>query len=537
MRLLLAVLVAGSVVAADGLALPAYLSDHAVLQRDRPLRLDGRAVPGAAVTLRLASATATATADAAGSWSAELPALPAGGPHQLELTSGSERVVAADLLIGDVWLCSGQSNMGVGMRDIAGAKQHLASLEGARIRLLKVRGRNSREPQAAPDPAQGPWTTCSTEAAEGFSAVAISFARNVQKGGEDVPIGLIQSNRAGTFCEAWIPREVVAAGPDGPRILVRWDWLDANRDSLTATWTTEHDAWEQAHGARFARWKRNPVSGPFQPHEPGKPAAADSPLRPGVLWNGQIAPLTGIALRGVLWYQGESNTDRAVQYRRLLAQLVGAWRAAWKDPSLPFVVAQLPEFETDACLYDWQDSGPWEVLRDSQHDVATRTPGVHLAVMLGLGERRDVHPRAKWEVGERLARAALANVYGKTIAWSGPRLAGVQREGGRLVVSLREIGQGVASIDGGPLRGFAIAGADRRFVPADAVILGPDRIALSAPGLAEPVAMRYAWDDDPVFNVVCSAGLPMGTCRSDDWPLPTQDAVEPFHRSWPPAAQ
>lgn len=532
-RRLALLLLAAALAAVEPPTVQPFLGDGAVLQRDRPLRLAGRAAPGAAVAVRLAGATATATAAADGSWAAELPALPAGGPHELSVTAAGAALVLRDLLIGDVWLCSGQSNMGVPMRDIAGAKRHLAALAGTRIRLLRIRSQAADQPQAGPAAEQSGWTACEGAAAEGFSAVAIAFARGVQAGGEDVPIGLIQSNRAGTFCEAWIPRPALEPTDDGRRILARWAWLDAERERLTAAWQGEHETWRAAHGRRFEQWKAMPVGGPFLPHEPAKPPPADSPLRPGVLWNGMVAPLTGTAIRGVLWYQGESNSDRPGQYRRLLALLVASWRAAFRDPDLPFIVAQLPEYETGSCPYDWQDQGPWEVLRAAQAAVAAAVPGVHLAVTLGLGERRDIHPRDKWQVGQRMARAALANVHGRAVAWSGPRVRAVERDGGRWILALADCGSGVATIDGQAPAGFLVAGADRRFVPAQAEILAPDRIAVWAPAVPAPQALRYAWDDDPAFNVVCADGLPMAPFRSDDWPLPDEEAVVPFHRTWP----
>jgi len=532
MRSGLLLLLALAIQAGEALTLPWHLADHAVLQRDRPLRLAGRAAPGAAVAVTIAGARAEAVAGVDGAWQVVMPALAAGGPHVLEATAGTERCRVVDLLVGDVWLCSGQSNMGWAVKGLPDATARFKQLDGSRLRLLKLRARIADEAQATA--ADSLWSPAGPEAVAGFSAVAIAFAANLRAGGLDVPIGLVQSNRAGTFAEAWMPGAAVAAMPGGADIIARWTWLQAERSRLVTVYETEHAAWERAHGERFAQWKRHPVDGPFQPHEPAAPPAADSPLRPGVLWNGQIAPLTGMALRGVLWYQGESNSDRAWHYRVVLAHLVAAWRAAWNDPALPFIVAQLPEYETSSCPYDWQDQGAWEVLRESQTRVGAEVPGVAVVPMLGLGERLDIHPRAKWEVGERLARAALATVHGRDLAWSGPRPIACRREGDRLVLTLADVGNGVATLAGGPPLGFTIAVADRRFVPGSAEILGPDRIAVRAAGIAEPVAVRYAWDDYPAFNVVCSAGLVMGPWRSDDWPVPTQDVVVPFSRTWPP---
>lgn len=523
-------------VAVEPLSVQPYLGDGAVLQRERPLRIAGRAAAEAAVEVRLAGALATAVAATDGSWSVELPAMSAGGPHELSVTTAGASLVLRDLLIGDVWLCSGQSNMGVPMRDIVGARRHLATLAGAHIRLLRIRSRVADRPLTAAASDQAGWSVCAGEAAEGFSAVAIAFARGVQAGGVDVPIGLIQCNRAGTFCEAWIPHPALEPTDDGRRILARWAWIDGERDRLDAAWRVEHAAWTAAHGSRFEQWKAMPVGGPFLPHEPARPPAADSPLRPGVLWNGMVAPLVGTALRGVLWYQGESNSDRPGQYRRLLELLVASWRSAFRDPELPFIIVQLPEYETGSCPYDWQDQGPWEALRAAQAAVAGSVPGVHMAVTLGLGERRDIHPRDKWQVGQRMARAALAQVHGRPVAWSGPRISALARSGMRWIVDVRNYGTGVATIDGQAPAGFVIAGADRRFVPAQAEILAPDRIAVWAPSVPDPIAVRYAWDDDPAFNLVCSDGLPMAPFRSDDWPLPDEGAVVPFHRTWPESA-
>lgn len=532
MRTGLLLLLVLAVQAGEALTLPWHLSDHAVLQRDRPLRLAGRAAPGAAVVVTMAGVRAETVAKADGAWQLALPAFAAGGPHVLEAVAGNERRRVNDLLVGDVWLCSGQSNMGWAVKGLPDADARLKQFDGSRLRLLKVRARTADEPQAMA--ADSPWSTASAEAVSGFSAVAIAFAANLRAGGLDVPIGLVQSNRAGTFAEAWMPRAAVATMPGGAEIIARWTWLLAERDRLATTYEVEHAAWKREHGERFAQWKRNPIDGPFHPHEPAAPPAPDSALRPGVLWNGQIAPLTGMALSGVLWYQGESNSDRAWHYRVVLTQLIASWRAAWNDPALPFLVAQLPEYETSSCPYDWQDQGAWEVLRESQARVGAEVPGVAVVPMLGLGERLDIHPRAKWEVGERLARAALATVHGRDLAWSGPRPTAFRREGDHLLITLAGVGTGIATRDGGAPLGFTIAGADRHFVPASVEILGPDRIAVRAAGVADPVAARYAWDDHPAFNLVCSAGRVMGPWRSDDWPVPTQDVVIPFSRTWPP---
>jgi len=507
-------------------------SDHAVLQRGQPIVVSGRARSGVAVVVHMADQTATTTCDANGLWSVRWPAMAAGGPYDLNVTCADATTVIHDLMIGDVWLCAGQSNMGYPMSGATDSAAHLQALDGAPIRLFKARSRASAMATTDFAADQTPWSLCTSTSAAGFSAVALAFAHQVQTS-EPVTIGLIQAAKAGSFIEAWIPGETLAAEPAYAPIFQRWSWLDAERETLRAAWTSEHTLWQRDHGERFALWKKNPQGGQFEPHEPGAPAAADSFLRPSVLWNAMIAPLTRSPIRGVVWYQGESNSDRAWQYRDLLRSLIGGWRQAWDQPDLPVIIAQLPEYETDCCPYDYQDFGAWEVLRESQA-LAAALPHTGLTVMLGLGEVRDIHPREKWEVGKRLGRTALAVAYGKPVSWSGPRLIETTHEGQRMILRFSDVGQGLSTGDGDRVSGCVIAGADQRFAPATAVVVGPDTIVVSAEGITAPQAVRYAWDDAPTFSLRSSSGVMAGPFRTDTWLVPTQGVTAPFARHWPP---
>lgn len=519
------------IAAADLPTLPPLLSDHAVLQRGLPIPIQGTAQAAATVAVALGDHSATTQSDADGRWSLLLPAMPAGGPYTLTVACGEARTEAKEIMIGDVWLCAGQSNMAFGLKGAAHAGKHVQSLEQHSIRLMSTSRRLSTDPQTDFQAGHPIWKVCTPETAPNFSAVAQAFAATVQEH-EAVTIGLIQVTWAGSFIEGWIPPGIMADNPDYAPILERWKWLDAEREQLQATWVDEHAAWKRDHGERFTWWRQTPVGGRFHPHEPSAPAPATSHLRPSVIWNGMVAPYTAAPLRGVVWYQGESNTDRAWQYRTLLRDLVTSWRTAWAQPELPFIIAQLPEYETDTCPYDYQDWGAWEVLRESQA-IAANLPATGLAVTLGLGDPYDIHPRGKWPLGQRLGRVALAVAYGHDVTWSGPRLLSATVDGNSMTLRFTHTEGGLMTINGGPVRGLEIAGADRNFVAAEAVITGPDTLTVTAASVSEPVAVRYAWNDNPLFNLICGKGLMAGPFRSDDWPVPTQAATVPFGNRWP----
>lgn len=517
--------------AAQELALSSCWAEGMVVQRERPLPVVGTAPAGAAVAVAFAGHEAETTADGAGRWRVELPALPAGGPHELVVSVGDATRRIGDVLVGDRWICAGQSNMGVSVSRTAEGAGILKRPEVDALRLCRFRSRPAAEPVAALRDDQRIWRHADGDSVPGFSAVGYAFGRALRSQGVEVPIGLVQTHKPGSFIESWIPGDALAADPVGAPILARWDELAADREALQAQYEQAHAAWQAAHGERFTAWKRMPVGGPFQPHEPSPPPSIDSGLGPSRFWNGNVAPLTELPITGVVWYQGESNGDRAYQYRDLIRLLVRSWRAAWGQDDLPVIVIQLPEFEADGNPYDHQDGGDWTVMRESQAAVLAE-PHTALALGLGYGEPGDIHPRRKAELGRRAALAALRIAYGRDDVPRHPLLAGGEADGERFVVRFDHVGDGLQTLDGGPPVGFVVAGEDGVFHPAQAELIGSDAVALRSDAVAAPVAARYAWDDVPAWNLVGAGFLPAAPGRTDAWPLPTQDVTAPldWHR-------
>jgi sialate O-acetylesterase len=484
--------------------------DHAVVQRDRPLAVFGTAAPGEAVTVTLAGKRAAATTAADGRWTVTLEALPAGGPFEL-VAQGSSRSAASDVMVGEVWLCSGQSNMAMtvaGVRD-AEAEAAAADLPGLRMFTVPVRAAGD----AAVDVA-GAWLVSGPTTAPGFSAVAYFFGREVHKA-LGVPVGLVVSSVGGTVAEAWTPAEAVAREPGLAPMWARAQKAVAgfDRAAAEAKWKKAWRKWREEADSD-ARAGRKP------PPEPGLPNDPRAGLGyPGSLWNGMVAPLVGLSLRGCLWYQGESNAPRAAQYRVLLPTLVAAWRRAFGRDDLPFHVVQLAAF--GRVTPSGVDS-PWAELREAQALVARDVPHVGLAVTIDIGEAADIHPKNKQDVGRRLALLALARDYARPgVVCDGPSFASQRVDHGKVIVQFDHAGGGLATADGREPSGFAVASAKGEFFPARARLDGTTVVVWS-PAVPHPAAVRYAWADCPdAATLVGPTGLPAVPFRTDDRPLVT----------------
>ncbi len=507
LAVLLAVGSAGAAPERAELRLAAVFSDHAVLQRDRPLAVWGFAEPGDAVTVTLAGRSAKATTDASGRFAATLEALPAGGPYEL-VAEGRTRVVASDVLVGEVWLASGQSNMAMTVAGVRDADAEAAAATTPSVRMFTTAMRPAGEPEAD---VRGAWVVAAPETVKGFSAVGWFFGRELHKALE-VPVGLVVSSVGGTVAEAWTPPEAVAKEP---RLASMWEKAQKavvgyDRAAAEAKWRKAHKRWkEEAESDRRAG--RNP---PPEPPPVADPRAGL--LHPGSLWNGMVAPLAGLSLRGFLWYQGESNAPRAEQYQALFPALIRAWRAAWGREELPFYFCQLANFGKVAPS---GGDSPWAELRDAQLLTLQKTPFTGMAVLIDVGEPADIHPKNKQEAGRRLALWALAKDYGRAdLLCSGPILKGMTTEGGRIVLTFQHAGTGLSTSDGRDPEGFAIASAKGAFMPARAKIEG-DRVILTCPKIPHPTAVRYAWADAPeAATLVNSAGLPASPFRTDTRP-------------------
>lgn len=496
---------ASSAPAVAEVRLAAVFGDHAVLQRDRPLRVWGFARPGEEVTVTLAGRTSKATTDPDGRFAVTLEALPAGGPHEL-VAAGSTRAVSTDVHVGEVWLSSGQSNMAMTVGGVRDADAEVAASAFPSLRMFSAAVRGAGEPEAD---VRGAWVVSGPDTVKGFSAVAYFFGRELHKT-LGVPVGLVVSSVGGTVAEAWTPSSAVEQEPALQPLAERWASsrkgfdraaAEAKREKALRKWRAEVESDKRA--------------GRTPPPEP--PAVGDPRANfacPGSLWNAMVAPLVPLSMRGVIWYQGESNAPRAEQYRVLFPTLIRAWRAAWGRDDLPFHFVQLANFGR---VEPSGVASPWAELREAQAMARKDVPHTGMAVTIDIGEPADIHPKNKQEVGRRLALWALANDYGRTdVVCEGPVLRDQRVDDGKIVLTFANAGAGLSTSDGGEPRGFAIASAKGAFVPARAKIEA-DRVVVWTSHVTHPAAVRYAWANAPDgATLVGPTGLPASPFRTDD---------------------
>jgi len=451
-------------VATADVRLPAVFGDHLVVQRDQPIAVWGWADEGERVRVSLAGAEGQAVADGDGKWTVRLAALDAGGPHELKVSSKKNELTLDDVYVGEVWICSGQSNMAFKVPRSDGGKEEVAQANFPKLRMFTVEQTMADSPQ---DDCVGSWEVCSPETVGGFSAVGYYFAKQLQ-GELDVPIGMIHTSWGGTLSEAWTAHEVLAADPEFEAVLTR------------------------------------PV------------AKNQEKNRASVLYNGMLAPLVPYTIRGAIWYQGESNVGRAFQYNKLFPAMIRNWRDVWGQGDFPFYYVQIapyryPQHKPEYCAELWE----------AQLKTLS-LPNTGMAVTMDIGDVADVHPTNKREVGRRLALWALANTYDQRIVYSGPLYDSMRIESGKIRLRFEHADGGLVAKGGGPLSEFAIAGSDREFHPAQAEIDG-ESVLVYSPEVTRPVAVRFCWHDDAQPNLANEEGLPASPFRTDDWPAATAD--------------
>jgi sialate O-acetylesterase len=436
--------------------LPAVFGDHMVLQRDRAVPVWGKAAGGAKVEVWLGDGRyAWTVADETGKWKVSLAAMAEGGPHRMVVASGGEVIAFEDVLVGEVWLASGQSNMGFELHGAEGSEQDIAQANWPRMRRFQVPHRGELQPL---EDVEGQWQVTTPENAGSDSAVAFYFGRVLQRE-LDVPVGMIESSVIGTRVQPWTPTEVY-----------------------------EKDAKLAALAEAF----------PFAPNE----------IPSGLLYNGMIAPVVPYGIRGAIWYQGESNMHEPVEYRQLFAGLIEGWRDAWGQGDFPFLFVQLAPFYGYPKMHL---ARLWESQLQTVRDV----PGTGMAVITDVGHLTDIHPPKKREVGERLAAWALGEVYGCDVVASGPLYRKMEMEGDAIRLFFDYVDGGLMARDGA-LTWFSIAGDDRQFVAAEARIEG-QTIVVHGEGVEHPVAVRFGWDNEAQPNLFNEAGLPASPFRTDDW--------------------
>jgi sialate O-acetylesterase len=460
---------AAAVLAALVLAAPAraevkphgLFTDNMVLQRDTECPVWGTAEAGEDVSVSLGKTGedkgigVRTKADADGKWKVSLPGQKAGGPYTLIIGGKEKKVTLKNVYFGEVWVCSGQSNMEQSLATTADARKVIENSKNPMIRLYTVRHRNEKMPVG--DVRGTGWQECDPKSVGHFSAVAYYFGRDLQKK-LNVPIGLIHSSVGGTPAEAWTPRPAMEADP-------------------------------QLKGLA---------------------------ARGSSLYNGMIAPLQPFAIKGVIWYQGESNAGAAYQYRTLFPTMIRAWREAWKEGNFPFLFVQLAPW---MAIVDKPQESAWAELREAQLLTSQKVPNTAMAVITDAGDPRDIHPKRKEPVGARLALAARALAYGEKIVYSGPLYDKIKVEGNKAVLSFKDVGKGLEA-KGGELTGFTIAGEDRKFHNARAKIEN-NTVVVWSDDVAKPVAVRYGWANCPVVNLWNKDGLPASPFRTDDFPMVT----------------
>lgn len=611
--------------------LPHLIGDHMVLQQRRTIHIWGKADPGEAISVSLSSRSATTKTDAEGNWSVQLLPLSAGGPFSL-VVEGKKRILVKDVMIGEVWVASGQSNMTFALSGSDGADQEIPKADYPNLRLFTVPKKVAKQAQSDTLPAT--WRICTPESAKDFSAVAYYFARELHRK-LNVPIGVIESAWPGSAIEEWIAPDALAriSGATEPQVRVErqpfslqfddfelvgdaqpgrtdpfsnfddstsrnstggywsytWDdapaasvdlispgrggagyalqvsgKIDASDDSrLVARFHVDNSPADLSAYAGIRFWVRgngsfrvltlqptitdwdNYSTKPMQSNGDWRqvfiafkdlrqegwgvvkdltlaslkgfeieclPASGYPERPPSGLYEGMMAPIMPYAYRGAIWYQGESNALAAYHYRKLLSGLIRNWREVAHD-QFPFLIVQLP---THGAIPEQPGESAWAELREAQLLTMKQVPDTGLAVTIDVGDPKDLHPHRKAKVGERLALWALGTTYSQPIVYSGPIYRSAKVENGRVLIEFNQVGGGLLGDADGNVKGFAIAGADRKFHWADAVIQGATVIVSSAE-VAHPVAVRYAWGDSPICNLYNREGLPATPFRTDDW--------------------
>jgi len=629
---------------AEYVRLPAVFGDHMVLQRDQPVAVWGWASPRGIVSVSIDGQHVEVRTGADSAWRARLPALRAGGPHTLTV-AGTDTVRLSDVLVGEIWIASGQSNMEWPLARSRDSSMEASAASYPNIRIFRVAHGVSYRPERDVEAVR--WSAVTPETVLSFSAVAYFFGRKLHEE-LDIPIGLIQTTWGGTPAEAWTSASGLRAIPDftdrlaaidayaasgeeapGPQgmqtawlesLLARdlgtrsgavpwmepeldtrgWDahavpsawtgddladydgivwfrtivdlpagWGEADLllslgmvDDADSTWVNGMpvggtNGWQAprrylvpatiwgdgpntlairvtdtggnggVYGPRDSLYvargdQRISIAGEWRYRIGVDPSdLPDRPIPPQdqvtTLFNAMIAPLIPFTMRGAIWYQGESNAGRAHQYRTLFPTMIEDWRREWGQGDFPFLFVQLANYMSRQ--KNPVEAETWPELREAQ-SLALTLPNTAQAVTIDIGEADDIHPRNKQDVGLRLALAALSTVYGQDMVHSGPTYREKTVEGNSIRLHFDHVGGGLVAADG-RLRGFAIAGEDREFVWADASIDG-ETVVLSAPGMTSPVAVRYAWADNPVISLYNREGLPASPFRTDDWPGVTE---------------
>lgn len=484
--------------------LPNIFGSHMVLQQGQKNKVWGLADANEAVTVTIGSQSHKATAAADGKWSVMLDPMTASGDGQTLTVKGKNEVKFDDVLVGEVWICSGQSNMQWSINASNDPDLEKAAAKHPKLRMINFPNVGTQEPVWTHPNSQ--WQVCAPDTVGNWSAVGYFFGRQVHRT-LDVPVGMINNAWGGSACEAWVNRDLLTKTASMRPLIERWILDEKAFTDLSAKTDLNEDQKKKLAGLQ------NQMRGN---------------ARPANIYNGVLNSHIGYGIRGAIWYQGESNAGRAYQYRDLFPLMIQNWRDDWGQGDFPFYWVQLADF-----LAEKPEPGDssWAELREAQTMTMKRLKNTGEAVIIDIGEGKDIHPKNKVDVGRRLARWALAETYKVAgIPCRSPLYKSMEKQGNKVVLTFDNIvpsqtppSTGWRPFDVHEPRGFAIAGEDKKFVWASAKILPDGRIEVWADAVKEPASVRYGWADNPVVNMYSTGGLPLTPFRTDDWPGVTID--------------
>jgi sialate O-acetylesterase len=498
------------------LKLPAIFGDHMVLQQKLANPVWGWDQPGTPVTVTFAGQSHTATAGADGRWSVKLDPLPANATPQVLAVTGTTKREFQDVLIGEVWMCSGQSNMQLRLNQDWNGDLEAAASKHPDLRLIRVPPNGTQDLQ---DDFKGEWMSATPESVAPFSALGFLYGRYLHEI-LDVPVGLIGNYWAGSSAEAWVRRSSLEADPRFAPLMTGTHEREA-KALLPATIAAHAQAlkkWEEAK----TRAEKDGARPPRRPESPEAWLAGFN--RAGNIFAGVVHPTLGYGIKGVIWYQGEGNASRAREYGDLFPFLIEQWRKEWGQGDFPFYWVQLP---------DWADerAEPGESSQARLREAQTKTlrlPNTGQAVTIDLGEGKDRHPRNKHDIAARLVRWALVKDYGMQLPYRSPEFKSLSITGNKALIAFDCFGSHLRPFDVDEARGFAICGEDKVWHWAIGRIIGQNQVEVSSDAVPAPVAVRYAWADNPVCNLFSNDGLPVTPFRTDDFaPVPRNRSAEP----------
>lgn len=482
--------------------MPSIFSSHMVLQQKHANPVWGKGNPGAVLTITFGTESQEVTVGADGKWQTTLKPKKADGEvFTLRVADGAESLYFEDILMGEVWVCSGQSNMQWTVKDSSNAEAEVAAANYPNLRLFYVKRTTAETPQED-CPTDHQWLACTPESVPNFSAVAYFFGRDLHQA-LSVPVGLIHTSWGGTPSESWTSAEAAAAEPAFAPIIERWNQIVADYPTAKAAFDTAMADWQ-------AKKDKGEATDQDKPRAPMGP---DSPHRISSLYNAMINPLLPYGIKGAIWYQGESNAGRAFQYRTIFPAMIQDWRAAWNEGDFPFYFVQLANFMDRKEEPVADDS--WAELREAQ-TMTLSLPNTGMASAIDIGEAKDIHPKNKQEVGRRLALWALNKDYKqRSTVPSGPLYKSHEVGADGKVSITFEYAKGL-NFKGEPV-GFMIAGEDKKFVWAKAEIQGK-KVVVWSDEVPNPHSVRYGWQANPAVSLYNGAGLPASPFRTDTWP-------------------